>query len=99
VSYSFVNRPAVQADIINAVSYYKAVSPQLARQFLFRIREAKKYIDRSPLAFEVKYKNVRTLLLKQFPFHIHYIIDDSEKQIVILAIVHAYRNPTDYSIR
>lgn len=99
MSYSFVNRPAVQADIINAVSYYKAVSPQLARQFLFRIREAKKYIDRSPLAFEVKYKNVRTLLLKQFPFHIHYIIDDSEKQIVILAIVHAYRNPTDYSIR
>jgi len=79
VSYSFVNRPAVQADIINAVSYYKAVSPQLARQFLFRIREAKKYIDRSPLAFEVKYKNVRMLLLKQFPFHIHYIIDDSEK--------------------
>ena len=99
MSYSFVNRPAVQADIINAVNYYKAVSPQLARQFLFRIREAKKYINRSPLAFEVKYKNVRTLLLKQFPFHIHYIIDDSEKQIVILAIVHAYRDPTDYSIR
>jgi hypothetical protein len=99
VSYTFVNRPTVRVDIIEAVSYYKVISPKLAKQFLFRIREAKVYIQRSPLAFEVKYKNVRTLLLKQFPFHIHYIIDDSQKQIIILAIVHAYRNPTDYSIR
>jgi plasmid stabilization system protein ParE len=99
VSYTFVNRPAVQADIINAIGYYKSISPKLAKQFLFRIREAKVYIQRSPLVFEVKYKDVRTLLLKQFPFHIHYIIDDSQKQIIVLAIVHAYRNPTDYSIR
>lgn len=99
MSYSFVNRPAVQADIINAIGYYKSISSKLAKQFLFRIREAKIYIGRSPSAFEVKYKNVRTLLLKQFPFHIHYIIDDGQKQIIILAIVHAYRNPADYSAR
>ena len=99
MSYIFINKPAVQADIINAVDYYKSISPKLAKQFLFRIREAKVYIKRSPLAFEIKYKNVRTLLLKQFPFHIHYIIDDNQKQIIILAITHAYRNPADYSIR
>lgn len=99
MSYTFVNRPAVRSDIINAICYYKSISPKLAKQFLFRIREAKIYIKRSPLAFEVKYNNVRTLLLKQFPFHIHYIINDNQKQIIIVAIVHAYRNPTDYSIR
>jgi plasmid stabilization system protein ParE len=99
VSYKFINRPAVQADIINAVGYYKKISPKLSKQFLFRIREAKTSINRSPLAFEVKYKDVRTLLLKQFPFHIHYIIDEDQKQIIILAISHAYKDPTDYSIR
>ena len=99
MSYTFVNRPDVRADIINAVGYYKGVSPKLAKQFLFRIREAKVYIKRSPLAFEIKYRDVRTLHLKQFPFHIHYIIDDNKQQIIILAITHAYRNPTDYSLR
>ena len=99
MKYHFQNRPAVEADVINAVNYYKHISPKLAKQFLFRIREAKIYINRSPLAFEIKYKNVRTLLLKQFPFHIHYIIDEEQKKIVIIAIVHAYRNPTDYSQR
>jgi len=99
VSYTFINKPAVQADIINAVGYYKSISPKLAKQFLFRIREAKVHIKRSPLAFEIKYKDVRTLHLKQFPFHIHYIIDDNQQRIIILAIIHAYRDPTDYTLR
>lgn len=97
--YSFVNRPAVRADIIEATNYYTKINPELAKQFLFRIREAKVYIARSPLGFQIKYNQVRTLLLRQFPYHIHYLIDDTQKQIIILAIIHAYKNPKDYSNR
>jgi len=99
MSYTFVNRPAVRADIINATEYYKNINPELAKQFLFRIREAKAYIARSPVGFQIKYKEVRTLLLKQFPYHIHFLIDDIQKQIIILAVINAYKNPTDYSNR
>jgi len=99
MSYSFVNRPAVSNDIIDAVDYYKNINAQLARQFLARLREAKTYIDKSPLGFQIKYKEVRTLLLKQFPYHIHYLVDETKKQIVILAIIHAYKNPADYTDR
>ena len=99
MSYSFVHRPAVRIDIINATDYYKNINPELAKQFLFRIREAKEYIARSPLGFQVKYNGVRTLLLKQFPYHIHYLIEDIKEQIIILAVIHAYKNPTDYSNR
>ena len=70
--YKFVNRPAVTIDIIDAVNHYKQINPKLAKQFLFRIREAKTYIAQLPLGFQVKYNAVRTLLLKQFPYHIHY---------------------------
>ncbi len=96
MNYKFVNRASVKTDIHNAVHYYKTISPNLAKQFLFRIREAKVYIARSPLGFQIKYKNVRTLLLKQFPYHIHYLFDDVKQRIIILAIVHAYKNPEDY---
>ncbi|MBX3163379.1 MAG: hypothetical protein KF900_02775 [Bacteroidetes bacterium] len=64
MSYSFVNRAAVKADITKATKHYKDISPQLAKQFLFRLREAKTYISRTPLGFQIKYKNVRTLLLR-----------------------------------
>jgi plasmid stabilization system protein ParE len=99
VNYNFVNRPAVKNDILNAVDYYKTISPKLAKQFLLRIREAKLYIDSTPLGFQIKYREVRTLMLKQFPFHIHYLVAEANKQIIILAIIHAYKNPTDYSNR
>jgi plasmid stabilization system protein ParE len=97
MSYSFVNKPSVNFDIFDVVDYYKSIKPELAIAFLDRLEEAKKYITKFPEAFQIKYKNVRTVLLKQFPYHIHYIVDDAKKQIVVLAIIHAYKNPKDYS--
>lgn len=97
MSYSFVNKPSVNCDIIDVVDYYKSIKPDLAIAFLDRLEEAKKYITKFPEAFQIKYKNVRTVLLKQFPYHIQYIVDDAKKQIVVLAIIHAYKNPKDYS--
>jgi plasmid stabilization system protein ParE len=99
MSYVIVNRPLVRIDILEALDYYKKINPDLAKQFLFRIREAKELIALSPLGFQIKYKNVRTLLLKQFPYHIHFLIDETKEQIVILAIIHAFRNPIDFSNR
>lgn len=99
MSYSFVNKPAVNFDIEDIVDFYKSIKPELAIAFLDRVEEAKKYIADYPLAFQIKYKNVRTLLLKQFPYHVHYIVDDAKKQIVVLAIIHAYKNPKDYANR
>ncbi len=99
MSYRFVYSPGVKSDIIDATDYYKKINPQLAGMFLFRIREAKTHIAKTPLGFQIKYKEVRTLMLKQFPYHIHYLIDDNLKQIIFLAIIHAYKNPKDYSGR
>jgi len=97
MNYSIVNAPAVRNDLLEATFYYKKINSDLAKQFLFRIREAKSFIALAPLGFQTKYKQVRTLMLKQFPYHIHYLIDDSRKQIIILAVVHAYKNPKDYT--
>jgi plasmid stabilization system protein ParE len=99
MNYKFVNRPAVRFDIINALEYYNKINPELSKQFLFRIREAKGYIANSPMGFQLKYNEVRTIMTKQFPYHIHYIIDDTKQLIIILAVIHAFKNPMDYSHR
>ncbi len=33
MNYSFKNTPAVKEDIIQAVTYYKEIAPDLAKQF------------------------------------------------------------------
>lgn len=95
--YAFVINPSVTDDILDIVTYYKNINPELALDFLNKIEITKKYISDFPLAFQIKYKNVRMVLLEQFPYQIHYVIDDDAKQIIVLAVIHAYRNPRDYS--
>lgn len=95
--YGFVINPSVTDDILDIVTYYKNINPELAIDFLDKIEIAKKYISDFPLAFQIKYKNVRMVLLEQFPYQIHYFIDDDSKQIIVLAVIHAYKNPRDYS--
>lgn len=99
MNFRFVHRPKVKSDILAAIDYYKEINPQLPKQFLLRIREAKIRIAQSPEAFQIKYNEVRTVLLNQFPYHIHYLIEGSKGQIIILAIIHSHQNPQDYSLR
>jgi len=41
MSYSFVNKPSVNCEIIDVVDYYKSIKPELAIAFLDRLKEAK----------------------------------------------------------
>jgi len=94
-----VYRPFVRTDLIEAVSYYKAINPNLAKQFLARIKEALAAIEKNPLHFSVKYAGkVSTILLKQFPYYIHFYINGADT-IVIYAIIHAKKKPADYISR
>lgn len=99
MKYRIVSLPAVQIDIREAVRYYEQFSPKLGQQFLQRLREANHFLEIMPKGFQKKYKAVRTLLLKQFPYHIHYLIEDKNQTIIILGIIHSYRNPKDYTLR
>ena len=84
MSYLFENRPRVYDDIVDAVEYLFSINPQLASDFLNRIEEAKESILNTPKGFVVKYSKVRTILLKQFNYH---IIEGNK--IIILAILYA----------
>ena len=88
MNYVFENRPRVYDDILETVDYFFSINPKLAEDFLDRVEEAKQTILNSPKGFEVKAERARTILLKQFPYHIYYIIDGYK--IVILAILHAH---------
>lgn len=85
-----------EEDIKETHLYYNSISINLANQLIVRFIEARDFLCVSPLSFPVKYKVVRMLLLKQFPYHIHYIIDNSLRQVIIIAIIHAYKKPKNY---
>lgn len=87
MKYEFFYEDRVDYDIDEALDYYLNINPSLVEDFLDGIEEAKIKILNTPEGFEVKRPDIRTVLLKQFDYHIYYTIDGF--QIIILAIFHA----------
>lgn len=96
MKYKIVYRPFVKEDLQNAVNYYKNISPKLAKEFLFRIKEAKNYIVNNPEADDVMHKEIRMHNLYQFPYHIHYFVDHKNEQIVVLAVAFSKRENLNF---
>jgi len=45
-----------------------------------------------PTAYAMRYRNIRIAHTKVFPYNIHFYIDETKAQVVIIGIVHNKRN-------
>ena len=86
MKYNVVYIALAKEDLRKAITYYKNISPKLAKEFITRIAEGKNYILLNPKGDDIMYKEIRMHYIKQFPYHIHYKILEDKKQILILAI-------------
>ena len=94
-----ITNSTAELDFLEALSYYKKISYKLASQFVDQVEATKKRIAKNPLQIPIKYDTIRVVLLKQFPYHIHFFIDSNKNSIVILAIVFAGKKTTNYKKR
>ena len=99
MKFKAVYIPLAKQDLRKAVNYYKDISPKLAKDFIFRITESKNFITHNPFGNDVMFGEIRMHNIRQFPYHIHYIILEEKKQILILAIEFSKRNNLDFSHR
>lgn len=91
--------PLAKLDLIEAKNYNKNIRTELAKDFLEEIKRAKQFISENPYANDISYKNVRMYLLKKFPYHLHYILNENKKHIVIIAIEFGKRGDLNFSHR
>lgn len=97
--YKVVITDFAKVDIKKAKEYYNDINANLAKQFLIRIREAKSYISENPNGNDVIYQDVKMHLIKQFPYHLHYFLDEERTQIVVIAVQFGKRENLDFSER
>jgi toxin ParE1/3/4 len=97
VSYVLFIKPKAEEDITDATIYYESKNQGLGKRFLFEIDEKLNLVSTNPLLFQVRFKNVRFVLLKSFPFAIHYFIED--KKVFVIAVLSTSRNPRIWQSR
>jgi len=85
--------PDARDDIQNTTAFLNEQRPQLGNQVFISVAEVIDVLRTNPLIFQKKYQEIRQAPLKKFSYLIHYIVDENEKVVIILSVLHSSRNP------
>jgi plasmid stabilization system protein ParE len=93
MAFSLHYYDVVKTDLKEAKDWYRKQKPGLEKKFSVEVKNCLHRLQKNPLNYEVKYKNVRTAFTAIFPFAIHFFIDEPKQEIIIIAIIHQKRDP------
>jgi len=97
VTIPIVFRRAAQAEYADAARWYEVRAPGVGYRFVERVEQALSLITESPRRSAAIFANVRRARTRGFPFFVYYVVEDS--RIVVLAVLHARRNPANWRLR
>ena len=86
---------AAQAEIAEAFDWYEEKSYGLGGDFLRVIAAAEEQLARNPEAFPPTRQRFRRILLRRFPYALHFeLLDD--QTVSVLACLHHRRSPAHW---
>ena len=92
MAYNLIVSSRAQKEIANAVEYYALYSHDAPVKFITELNHTYDTLRTHPF-FAVKYKNVRTLKLKGFPYSLYFIVNDKNNTVSVLSCFHNKQNP------
>lgn len=79
-------------DIQEAINYYDEIEPGLGTKFENNLYRRMMVLRENPF-FQIRYDNVHCLPMRNYPFMIHYTVDETQKRVIIRSVFNTYRNP------
>ncbi|MFW0716245.1 type II toxin-antitoxin system RelE/ParE family toxin [Pedobacter sp. N23S346] len=92
--YKIIVSPRAQKEIENAIDYYALYSIDAPVHFISALKDAYNSLLKNPF-LRVRYKNIRALGIKKFPYALYFIINEDNNSIRILSCFHNKRNPNN----
>jgi toxin ParE1/3/4 len=83
--------PAAQAELLEGISYYSAIRPELGVRFEQAVAAAVRNATAHPQRGAPRSKNTRRWLVKEFPFGVVYRA--SIEEVIIVAVAHQRKRP------
>ena len=83
---------AVQ-DIQDATDWYNEQHPGLGRHFQKQVKTQVNSLKKNARGYAIRYENVRFALIKKFPFLVHFVLNENQKIVEVIAVLHTSRNP------
>ena len=90
MTYKVIIIEEAMSDLKESLTWYKNINPKLAQRFLQAFKEGIALVRKEPLHFQIRYDDVRIMMLTTFPYLIHYSVDS--KTIIVKALYHTSRD-------
>jgi hypothetical protein len=82
---------SAKAGVLDAFDYYEGIQEGLGKRFLDYWETHISIVEENPLLFQKKYKDFRQALIKPYPYHIIYKIENNI--IAVYKVIYAGRSP------
>ncbi|ACU62096.1 hypothetical protein Cpin_4658 [Chitinophaga pinensis DSM 2588] len=87
----------VRVDIRNAAAWYENQSEGLGSRFKKQAKAQIQTLGKNALLYAHRYQDVRCMLLKDFPFMVHYWIDAENDQVHVYGFYHTSLSPASWN--
>ncbi len=95
--YRLVSEPQADLDIEAAFQWYEKEQSGLGLEFLDELRAAYNRIVEGPYKYPHLRSGIRRALVKRFPYVVYFAVESTI--IVVLAVLHASRDPAEWQRR
>ena len=94
MNWRVVVRPEVRADLDDAVAWYDEQRTGLGREFVAAVAKVLPALSENPFLNSRRHpmRHIRWRYPERFPYRIIYRVNDVEKTVVIVAVLHAARH-------
>lgn|SRR5690554_3392824 len=90
--YTLIADPGVKEDLKDAKDYLNSRRKGYGKKFLEQYRDTLKTLQQNS-HFQIRYKDIHCLPLKDFKYMIHFKVNETKKQIHIYAVLSTHLNP------
>ena len=92
MAYKIAVSPRAQKEIIKAIDYYLERSEDAPNNFITQLEKCYAYLANNPF-FIIRYKNVRSLKLKKFPYSLYFTVNEKTEVVEVLSCFHNKLSP------
>lgn len=90
--YKLIVSPRAQKEIEKAIDSYIPNYTDMPNNFVIQLQSIFNTLKTNPF-FRIRYKNVRSLKLKKYPYSLYFVINENDATVKILSCLHNKRNP------
>lgn len=92
MGYNIIVSPRTQKEIEDAIEYYAEHSVDAPVNFIAALKDTYRVLEDKPF-LRIRYKNVRALKIKRFPYLLYFVINENRHTVRILSCFHQKRHP------